>query len=94
MQIRVAGAQIPVTRDVERNVRAIGRAIAYAAVEKADVLLTPEGSLSGYTPAFDRQAVEEGLRRVTGWAREAGVEQSVSGSIAAAWQGKGLERAR
>jgi predicted amidohydrolase len=73
VQIRVAGAQIPVTRDVAHNVEAIGRAIAYAAQERADVLLTPEGSLSGYTPSFDRAAVEEGLRLVTGRAREAGV---------------------
>jgi predicted amidohydrolase len=47
-------------------------AIGFAAKEEADVLLTPEGSLSGYTPAFECQAVEEGLQRVTGWAREAG----------------------
>ncbi|MFL7810960.1 MAG: nitrilase-related carbon-nitrogen hydrolase, partial [Anaerolineae bacterium] len=73
MQIRVAGAQIPITRDVAQNVQAIGRAIAYAAHEKADVLLTPEGSLSGYTPAFDRAAVEEGLRVVTRGARQAGI---------------------
>ena len=73
MQIRIAGAQIPITRDVAQNVQAIGRAIAYAAHEKADVLLTPEGSLSGYTPAFDRAAVEEGLQVVTRSAREAGV---------------------
>jgi predicted amidohydrolase len=73
VEIRVAGAQIPITRDVERNVGAIGRAIAYAAEEKADILLTPEGGLSGYTPAFDRQAAQEGLGLVTSWAREAGI---------------------
>ncbi len=73
MNIRVAGAQIAVTRDVARNVEAIRRAIAYAASEGADVLLTPEGSLSGYTPAFDRQSVAEALGLVTRWAREAGV---------------------
>jgi predicted amidohydrolase len=72
-QIRVADAQIPVAQDVQRNVRAIRRAIAFAAGAEADVLLTPEGSLSGYTAAFDRQAVQEGLQQVTGWAREAGI---------------------
>jgi predicted amidohydrolase len=73
VKIRVAGAQIPVTREVESNVQAIRRAISYAAREGADILLTPEGSLSGYTPTFDLQAVREALETVTGWAREAGV---------------------
>ena len=73
MKLRIAGAQIPVTRDVAHNVQALRRAIDFAGRQGADILLTPEGSLSGYTPAFDRQAVEEALETVTGWAREAGV---------------------
>lgn len=73
MNVRVAGAQIPVTSNVEGNLRALRRAVAAAARERADVLLTPEGSLSGYTPHFDRDAVREGLDAVTAWAREAGV---------------------
>jgi predicted amidohydrolase len=73
VKIRVAGAQIPVTQDIESNVQAIRRAISYAGQEGADILLTPEGSLSGYTPTFDRQAIQEGLETVTGWAREAGL---------------------
>jgi len=47
VQIRVAGPQIPVRRDVGRNVRAAQRAIGFAAKEEADVLLTLEGSLNG-----------------------------------------------
>lgn len=73
MEIRVAGAQIPVTSDIESNVKAIARAVAFAAHERADVLLTPEGSLSGYTPAFDAQAVRDALEHVTALAQEAGV---------------------
>jgi predicted amidohydrolase len=73
MDIRVAGAQIAVTTDVESNLGGLRRAIEYAAEERADVLLTPEGSLSGYTPHFDAAAVREGLETVTAWAREAGV---------------------
>jgi predicted amidohydrolase len=73
LKIQVAGAQIAVTRDVARNLQAIRRAIAFAKHERADILLTPEGSLSGYTPSFDRQAVEEALGTVIRWAREAGV---------------------
>jgi predicted amidohydrolase len=37
------------------------------------VLLTPEGSLSGYTHEFDREAVEGALEEVTAAARAAGV---------------------
>jgi predicted amidohydrolase len=73
MQIRVAGAQLPVTKDIGANVVQIARAIEYAADEKADILLTPEGSLSGYTHEFDASAVREALARVIAIAREAGV---------------------
>jgi len=73
MQIRVAGAQLPVTRDVEANVAQITRAIEYAAGERADILLTPEGSLSDYTPEFDAVAVGEALARVTASAKAAGI---------------------
>ncbi|MCL6482536.1 MAG: chorismate synthase [Firmicutes bacterium] len=51
--LRVAGAQIPVTRDVHANARALERALDYAASERADILVTPEGSLSGYHTNFD-----------------------------------------
>jgi predicted amidohydrolase len=64
MQLRVAGAQIPVTNDIRANVETIARAIDFAAAEGADVLLTPEGSLSGYTHQFHRAAVEAALAEV------------------------------
>ena len=73
MAMRVAGVQMAVTLDVESNAAAIGRAIDRACAEHADILLTPEGSLSGYTHQFDRDTVEAGLQRVTARAREAGV---------------------
>jgi len=71
VQMRVAGAQLPVTKNVPCNVRGIARAIAWAAERGADILLTPEGSLSGYTPSFDQRQVNEGLAHVTRAAREA-----------------------
>ena len=71
MEIRVSGAQIPVAADIKSNVKTIERAMDYASSEDADILLTPEGSLSGYTPKFDRQAAEEALNYVTQKAREA-----------------------
>jgi predicted amidohydrolase len=69
--MRVAGAQLPVTMDVAANVAGIERAIDWAADQDADILLTPEGSLSGYTHRFDVQAVRQALERVTARAREA-----------------------
>jgi len=71
--IRVAGAQIPVTDDVDANVAAIERALTYAQQERVDILLTPEGSLSGYTPVSDVQKVSQALRYVTSRARQAGL---------------------
>jgi len=71
MEIRVAGAQIPITADIEANLAGINEAIEMAIVVEADILLTPEGSLSGYTPQFDRQVAEAGLAQVTAKARQA-----------------------
>ncbi|SFS73858.1 carbon-nitrogen hydrolase family protein [Paenibacillus sp. BC26] len=72
--MRIAGAQICVNdTSVEANVEAITRGIAYAAEEKADILLTPEGSLSGYHNRFDRTEVREALADVVALAKEAGI---------------------
>ena len=71
MEIHVSGAQIPVTKDIKSNVKTIERAIDYAISENADILLTPEGSLSGYTHEFDTQAAVEALDHVTQKARKA-----------------------
>lgn len=71
MGIRICGAQIPVTTDVRSNVKAIERAIDHAVSQNVHVLLTPEGSLSGYTHKFHPQSVEEALAYITGKAREA-----------------------
>jgi predicted amidohydrolase len=72
-ELRVATAQIAVTTDIDKNVETIGRAIDRALAEKADVLLTPEGSLSGYTPKFDQQKVEQALRQLVDKASSAGL---------------------
>lgn len=71
--LRVAGAQIPVCYDIAANVKTIIRAIDFAAEEQADILLTPEGSLSGYTHEFDTAAVAAALATVTAAAARAGV---------------------
>lgn len=60
-KLTVATAQLPVGEDIDENVAAISRAIDIAVAKGADILLTPEGSLSGYTHKFDQKAVEKGL---------------------------------
>ena len=70
MKMRVALAQIPVTNDIAANAAAIARGIAFAAEEKADILLTPEGSLSGYTHEFDVAEAGRALESVCQLARE------------------------
>jgi predicted amidohydrolase len=72
-QLRVAGAQMAVTADIAANTATILRAIEYARARGAEILLTPEGSLSGYTPHFDAPTVRTALQEVTDRAREAHV---------------------
>ena len=55
--MRVALAQMPVVSDVLENVKTLLRAVRFAVDQRADVLLTPEGSLSGYTHPFDIESV-------------------------------------
>ena len=61
-QLRVAVAQIPVVADIGANIETIARAIDRAVAKKAEVMLTPEGSLSGYTHKFDQARVEAMLQ--------------------------------
>jgi predicted amidohydrolase len=70
MTLRVSAAQMPVTLDVRANIAAITRALHAARSAQADILLTPEGALSGYTPYFDPSAVEAALAEVTTLASE------------------------
>lgn len=69
--LRVAGAQMAVTRNIATNLATILRAISFAAGQKADVLVTPEGSLSGYTSSFDPAATDRALDEVRQRARQA-----------------------
>jgi len=71
--LRIAAAQIPVTRSISDNVAAIQRAMDVAIEENADILLTPEGSLSGYTPDFDQSEVEQQLTKILDRAKGAGL---------------------
>lgn len=66
---KVAGAQIPVTRDIEGNTRRLLEAIDWAGQRGADILLTPEGSLSGYTSDFAQDQVDHSLRHLLAQAK-------------------------
>ena len=70
MQLRVAAIQMPVTRDIQANLCHIQAGIEWASAEKAEILLTPEGSLSGYTHVFDSSHVKRALRQVSAAAAE------------------------
>ena len=71
--LRVATAQIPVTDSISENSATIHRALDVAIKEDADILLTPEGSLSGYTPKFDQAEVDKELENIVARASEAGI---------------------
>ncbi len=73
MTLRVAGIQMPVTRDIAANLQYIEDAILWASEEAANILLTPEGSLSGYTHEFDPDDVESALLKATAAAARAQV---------------------
>jgi predicted amidohydrolase len=67
MNLRVAGAQINVVdNNVNKNLQTIKKAIDFAADEKADILLTPEGSLSGYEykSGFNFTEIREALQEI------------------------------
>lgn len=73
MDIRIAGIQMPVGNDINTNLKHIITAIKQAADEKAAILLTPEGSVSGYRHDFDAAALQQGIRIVTECAKDNGV---------------------
>ena len=65
----VAGMQMHVTPDIPRNMLTLCRAIEQARDAGADILLTPEGSLSGYSHEFDAAQVKTALDKVLDTAR-------------------------
>jgi len=58
--MRIAGAQIPVTNNVNANYEEIKKACDWAIDNNVDYLFTPEASLSGYdTPSFNINTCNE-----------------------------------
>jgi predicted amidohydrolase len=71
--LRISGLQMLVAHDIAENERRITAGIERAAADRAHFLLTPEGSLSGYHPDFDRDEVAAAVARVAAVAKDAGV---------------------
>ncbi len=94
MSLRVAGIQMPVTRDIAANRQCIENAIAWASAEQADILLTPEGSLSGYTHEFDVEATRDALQGVTAAAARARVGLALGTCFVEASDGKTYNQLR
>jgi len=67
--MRITLAQLPVNDgDIEANLIGLKEAVAQAADEKSDIILTPEGSLSGYTHLFDQIRLKEALAELESFA--------------------------
>lgn len=73
MKLKIALAQLLVAESIDSNLQGILRGLRYAKEEGAQLLLTPEGSLSGYTHDFDRALQRKARIEVEETARELGV---------------------
>jgi predicted amidohydrolase len=69
-EIRMAGLQMLVVSDISKNKEQILKGITRAATEGATFLITPEGSLSGYTSDFKQEELSSALEEVRDSARK------------------------
>ncbi len=60
----ITGLQMNVTDDIDANLLQIKAGISKASADGADFLVTPEGSLSGYTSRFDQKKLAAALEEV------------------------------
>jgi predicted amidohydrolase len=85
--MRIGGCQIPVTRDIKKNAEEIKKAIDWAAENKVEMLLTPEGSVSGYlwlpTGPMDTGLVvlAKELKSISSYAKEKNVDLALGTGI-------------
>jgi predicted amidohydrolase len=63
--LTISGLQMDVTNDIKANRDLILDGIRKAAANGSTFLVTPEGSLSGYTSNFDQKELDEALKIVT-----------------------------
>ena len=75
--IRIAGAQIPVGADIQRNKTEILKSLDWAKENEVDLLVTPEGSLSGYVASDWWNKLDElndALKEVEDHQKKLGIE--------------------
>jgi predicted amidohydrolase len=70
MTIELAGFQMSVSNDIRTNQEKIIEAIRKAANDGARFLITPEGSLSGYTSNFNQADLALALENITAFAKK------------------------
>jgi predicted amidohydrolase len=69
--MRITLAQLPVhDENIGANLLGLKDVVVQAADEKSDIILTPEGSLSGYTHLFDQIRLKEALAELESFAAE------------------------
>jgi predicted amidohydrolase len=62
--IVLSGLQMTVTNNIKNNQEQITKGILKAALEGASFLITPEGSLSGYTSNFNQSELNDALEEI------------------------------
>ena len=82
-KIRFGGAQIPITANIAENITTIKKAINWAAENNVDYLVTPEASLSGYSPTFN--SVPENLINALGYIESYATEKKVGLCLGTLW---------
>lgn len=68
--LRIAGLQMLVATDVAENEARIAAGLQRASEDRADFLLTPEASLSGYHTGFDMAEVQTAATRLAARAKD------------------------
>lgn len=68
--LRIAGLQMDVSNNIKENEATIIRYLNNLKDQNVDFLITPEGSLSGYTSQFNGSELRESLSRVQEVARD------------------------
>jgi len=63
LSLVLSGLQMTVTNNIKNNQEQIIKGIQKAALEGASFLITPEGSLSGYTSNFNQSELSAALEK-------------------------------
>ena len=75
IRMRLAGAQIPVGTNIQKNKQEILKAIDWAKENEVHQLLTPEGSLSGWISGWEENIdeIKDALKEIEDHQKNAGI---------------------